>query len=134
MHINSVHSSIFKLRTSPLSISHFLTATITKPTRVTEFTGTCIDNIFINSLSGAAKSTILYDDLPDHFPILLELCNKKEKYVCLVETSRRYDQASVDHFKSLIGSHDWSVLNLKCSQMADSSSLFDYFFDIITKL
>ena len=42
---------------------------ITKPTRVTSVTCTCIDNIFCNVLDKPIIPGILYSDVSDHFPI-----------------------------------------------------------------
>ena len=44
---------------------------ITKPTRVNNTSATLIDNIFINNITSSSKSAILYNDISDHFPILL---------------------------------------------------------------
>ena len=52
-------------------LSYFMLPTIVKPTRVTESTGTLIDNIFINpsNLVVNFRTGILYWDISDHFPI-----------------------------------------------------------------
>ena len=42
---------------------------INKPTRVTSFSSTIIDNVFTNVLSMNAKSGILCNDISDHLPI-----------------------------------------------------------------
>ena len=41
---------------------------INKPTRVTSFSSTIIDNVFTNVLSMNAKSGILSNDISDHLP------------------------------------------------------------------
>ena len=66
-----------------LLCSNRLLPTITKPMRITDHTATLIDNIFINVMNRSMKATILYDDLSDHFPILLEIAinsNRKANY------------------------------------------------------
>ena len=46
--------------------------TINKPTRVTSYTATAIDNVIINSiLDKDFKSAIIKTDLSDHFPVIL---------------------------------------------------------------
>jgi len=57
-------------------VAQCLTSLIKKPTRVTEFTATLIDNIFISNIMYQSKGTIFYDDVSDHFPILLILSKK----------------------------------------------------------
>ena len=46
--------------------------TINKPTRVTKYTATAIDNIITNCIINSDfKSAIVKTDLSDHFPIIL---------------------------------------------------------------
>ena len=53
-----------------LIYSYSLMPTIYKPTRITEFTATIIDNILTNS-ENIIKSSILVTDISDHFPTTL---------------------------------------------------------------
>ena len=53
-----------------LIYSYSLIPTIYKPTRITEFTATIIDNIQTNS-ENIIKSSILVTDISDHFPTTL---------------------------------------------------------------
>ena len=43
--------------------------TISKPTRVTNYSATLIDNIITNIHEYPIKSGILYNDISDHFPV-----------------------------------------------------------------
>ena len=54
-----------------LLYSHFLTPLITKPTRITEFSSTLLDNIFCSTslCSRVMNSGILYSDISDHLPV-----------------------------------------------------------------
>ena len=50
--------------------SHFLYPVITRPTRITEYSATLIDNIFCNNLNkNSLTSGLLYTDISDHVPI-----------------------------------------------------------------
>ena len=49
-------------------------ATINKPTRVTSYTATAIDNIITNSIfDNDFESAIIKTDVPDHFPIIFTI-------------------------------------------------------------
>ena len=52
--------------------SHGLLPTITQPTRITEVTATLIDNIFTNINPSNCKTAIVFADISDHLPIILE--------------------------------------------------------------
>src|SRR6218665_3450330 len=56
-----------------LIYSYKFVPTILRPTRITEFSATLIDNIFTNSLCQDLDSCILIEDISDHLPILLFL-------------------------------------------------------------
>ena len=51
--------------------SHFFLPLITRPTRITSYSATAIDNIFTNNLTAYEQSTngILFADISDHLPI-----------------------------------------------------------------
>ena len=60
-------------------LSHSFKPLITKPTRVTAHSCTCIDNIFSNVISSSIQSGILYSDVSDHFPIF-QITTFKQNY------------------------------------------------------
>ena len=49
--------------------THMFCPTISKPTRITNYSATLIDNIITNINEYPIKSGILYNDISDHFPI-----------------------------------------------------------------
>ena len=49
---------------------------IDKPTRVTSYSATLIDNIFTNCFSNNSRSGILYNDITDHLPIFSSCAHK----------------------------------------------------------
>ena len=87
-YINDFHNII---------VSHHLAPIITKPTRVTEFSATLINNLFINTFQCPCKGTIFFYDTSDRFPIVLEIGNR---YVFnktdLKVKVRKYDSFSID--------------------------------------
>ena len=116
-------------------VSQGLTPTITLPTRVTEFSATLIDNIYINCLKYLLNSTIIADDTSDHFPILLELSRLEKNvdtYKC--EMYRSYDNGSIDKFSHLVEMHSWSDFIYQCEKQTDSSLLYDLFLNDINKM
>ena len=122
-----------------LLTSNCLLPTITKPTRITERTATLIDNIFINALCYTMKSTILYDDLSDHFPILLEVeitGSRKVNYdnTDNMETRRFYTNKAINTFTNLLAVHDWSDLILRCQIENNSDVLYNKFLETISNI
>ena len=49
--------------------THMFCPTISKPTRITNYSSTLIDNIITNIHEYPIKSGILYNDISDHFPV-----------------------------------------------------------------
>ena len=47
--------------------------TISRPTRVTDYSSTLIDNIFTNSSESVSSAHIVYSDISDHLPITVNL-------------------------------------------------------------
>ena len=53
---------------------------ISSPTRITNFTSTLIDNIFINEINTEMSSGIMINDISDHLPIFAMIkCSMKER-------------------------------------------------------
>ncbi len=64
MEENSITRDFFEIMTS-----YSYLPTIFRPTRVTSYTATLIDNCFINNYEHSADSGILITDISDHLPI-----------------------------------------------------------------
>ena len=89
---------------------------INKPTRVTSFSSTIIDNIFTNVLSLNAKSGILCNDISDHLPIfyLAEYQGITNQNKNLYKLVRRCSQQSLNNFRRRLEKHGWeNVFNEK---------------------
>ena len=52
--------------------SHSFLRTVNKPTRITEYTATLIDNIITNASVVNSISAIIYADISEHFPVFLQ--------------------------------------------------------------
>ena len=53
--------------------SYSLVPVVNKPTRIAHPSATLIDNFFIDSLVHKVSSAIVYNDISDHFPILMQV-------------------------------------------------------------
>ena len=88
---------------------------ITKPTRVTKFTHTCIDNIFTNIKDRSFQSGIFFTDLSDHLPIFSVTNSKfKTKIFNVPSGYRDFSKSNTDCLKTLLKNTDWSVI-LQCT-------------------
>ena len=100
---------------------------ITKPTRVTSRTGTCIDNIFSNVLSDPVLPGILYTDISDHFPIF-SIVQKKINHHPQKKPSH-YPRVNVSALKAdLLGEDFTDVMNSN-----DVNVSYDRFMNILSE-
>jgi Reverse transcriptase (RNA-dependent DNA polymerase)/Endonuclease-reverse transcriptase len=111
-------------------LSHSYVPTITRPTRVTNATATLIDNIFINNLYHPVKSAVVYNDISDHFPIVLHIdiplaYNVKSE----VNKSRVYTSNSIKCFTCELGKVDWDLLLKEHYSIGDVDNLYKVFLD-----
>ena len=65
------HSNTEEFLNSLLSFN-FL-PTITKPTRITSYTSTLLDNIFTNCFEHLVASNIVFEDISDHLPTVINV-------------------------------------------------------------
>ena len=83
--------------------------TITRPTRVTQKSATLIDNVFISKkLQNNFASSILIDDISDHFPSIVFLKNQK---ICKKEPlkirTREINDSKIAELKNTLDSVNW---------------------------
>ena len=107
-----------------LMYSYSFLPVINRPTRITPFSATLIDNIFTNVLSDKWNSTsgIIVNDITDHYPIFV--INKdfsvKEGDIYLVK--RKMDENAKSVFLGLLRDVDWSsVFEESDTQLAYTS-------------
>ena len=103
--------------------SHGFRPLITKPTRVTPHTYSCIDYIFSNVIDKNVQSGIFLSNLSDHFPIfkLTELKFKPQLYFPY-RKRRNFSLQNILAFKNDLNSTDWtSVTNIQNPNLAYNS-------------
>ena len=90
--------------------SHSFIPTITKPTRITNFTSTLLDNFFVNCSTFKCRSSILYNDISDHFPILLKIGVPIQNNSSSSVNKRLFTKGNIDNFRNNISLIDWSLV------------------------
>lgn len=110
---------------------------INLPTRITEQSATCIDNIFLhthNKVLYDISSYIIVTDISDHYPVLLTLkpikthnsnpqpCNEEMK----TKTKFNLMQCS-----EILQSMDWSAFKRDCETNSDINSIYHSFASIV---
>ena len=89
-------------------MSNSLYPATTKPTRITEFSATIIDNIFCN-IPANSLTGIMYKNISDHLPIFVmhDMRVKKMKELRPIETRDLSDE-NIAKFQEKIENVDWS--------------------------
>lgn len=78
------------------------------PTRITSYTATLLDNIFINSLDSFCASGVLFSDVSDHLPVftfLSEKMNVEDKKTWI--TYREKLAINKARFRTELQQHSW---------------------------
>jgi len=82
---------------------------ILRPTRITEFPATLIDNIYTNS-DQIMDSCILVDYISDHLPIILFIENDYSTCKLYTTSSKRnFTEQNMNSFAASLQSIDWSI-------------------------
>ena len=89
--------------------------TINKPTRVTSYTATAIDNIITNSIfDNDFESAIIKTDVSDHFPIIfttkLKTTSSPKNHVDQFIYKRDFNENSLNLFKQKLFETSWDSL------------------------
>lgn len=118
--------------------SHSFLSTIKYPTRITEFSSSLIDNIFINSLKYDFNSAIVYSDVSDHLPIALHFNLTIEKNKPMINVKRRfYSSKLINNFCNDLNCISWEEVCYNAEtfdNVSDTYSLFSQrFLDIFDK-
>ena len=93
-----------------IMLSSGLLPTITKPTRITDVSATLIDNIFTNAVNSNCKSGIIYADISDHLPVILQTPatdNNLNKTQIKTVKRRQYTDQSISNFRSYLININW---------------------------
>ena len=114
-----------------LSYSFF--PTITKPTRVTQFTSSLIDNIFTNTTDKDHRAGILLSDLSDHYPIILHIpCKLIYKPPQYVHKNRDYSILNMNKFSDELALVNWDLIF--SSGATNPNTCYNSFFKIYSEL
>jgi len=74
----------------------------------------------------------LYDDIADHFPILLELATTLLDHAAcgLARNYRTYDAQSLELFSQSLAGYDWTSLCARCLVEEDGNELYATFLKV----
>ena len=90
--------------------SHFFAPTVNKPTRITPNTSTLIDNIFINfGSSHSLTPSIIYCDISDHLPILLQTATIARSAPVKHVDKRIFSSTNKARFAESLQNADWAA-------------------------
>jgi len=117
--------------------------TIRKPTRVTSYSATLIDNIYTNCSSLCTNSMIICTDISDHMPVLITCRTGKVKSPeCKPVPVRVINESNMRLFNEALENTDWSKVihycHLNSPDLAykefinDFNLLYDYCFPVKT--
>jgi hypothetical protein len=118
-------------------ISYSFVPTITKPTRVTNFTSTLLDNFFVNCSMFECVSAVVYNDISDHFPIVLKISLPMENNSsCASIKKRLFTKVNIENFRNEISLVDWSSVFIDCSGYDDSDpdKVYTKFLELYNKI
>ena len=109
--------------------SHFLYPLISRPTRLTSYSATLIDNIFTNNFSALCDNGLIINYLSDHLPIFT-LCYtdahsstiKPKESVAI----RNFSSQNINVFNNLLCEFDWNSLIYADSNAAYNGFLQKY--------
>lgn len=108
--------------------SHSFLPTIKYPTRITDFSTTLIDNIFVNSIAHAFDSAIIYSDISDHLPIAVRFSMHLEQRKPISTLDRRlYSPQSITNFCAALYDISWDDV-ITCADVdGDASESYSVF-------
>ena len=88
--------------------SHHFYPTINKPTRITATSATLIDNIITNVCQSQFTPSILYADISDHLPIIIQTDSRfKKKNFDKFQYRRRFTETAKNKFMNYIQCVNW---------------------------
>jgi len=103
---------------------------ISKPTRITNFSATLIDNIFVNNLDECHKCGILFTDLSDHLPVfqITSSLKKGNDTHCDIR-HRLINNKTVDRLRQDLEIEDWNDIY----NITDPQEAYNYFYSKMFK-
>ena len=133
--------------TNPMAASYIenlfssgLLQIVTKPTRVTNSSATCIDHILTNKILPVYNTFIVTSKISDHFPIFYVRDSTRHRAPPPTVESRNFSEENLNKFKTNLSNLQWEgVLSADSTQTAfdvfisDLTSLYDIHFPIVKK-
>ena len=111
-------------------ISHSMFPSIRNPTRICETTATLLDNIFINGIQHKFSSAIVYNDISDHFPVVVHFETSLAKKVLPKCVHKRiYKPESIDAFNNQLASTRWDCVYNILHEENDPNRAYNVFFE-----
>ena len=112
-------------------MSHALYPAITKPTRITEFSATIIDNVFCNAQTANSFTGILYKNISDHLPIFIisDTEIKRTTEARSVQT-REMGANNILNLQKKLQDFDWSSVD----SFNDASLAYEHFLSIFKRI
>ena len=103
---------------------------VTRPTRITEVTATLIDNIFTNFPENITSSLIAYDDISDHFPIIVNISLSQVDHKPNIEStlSRTYNKRNFDDFYTKLKSTNWHYISELANSRLNPDDAYNEFY------
>ena len=105
---------------------------ITRPSRITSYSATLIDNIFTNHIENKSESGLLIKDITDHLPVFV-VYNGNYK-ITRADRPKQYKRTRTEESIKLLnndlGELQWEVVYEK----GDSNSAYDTFMRIVKTL
>ena len=110
--------------------SHCFFPTIFRPTRITEFSATLIDNILTNSINNELKTAIIYAEISDHLPIILKINHPSRRGPsgpsCENRPQRRsYTNPNITKFINELQTMDWPTIISPATNLNEAYDLFN---------
>ena len=92
-----------------INFDEALLPVINKPTRITKSSATLIDNMFVFSHLDCGQSMIIYDDLSDHLPCIIDVRNfMTTKVEDKMSWKKIFDKSSIDKLRQTIVNQNWN--------------------------
>src|SRR3989442_12698396 len=107
-----------------------LLPTVTVPTRITERSATLLDNIFINCAAEEYYTRVIYSDISDHLPVLLNVKFNSFKNVQPInQAPSNYfmSEKNFTKFKSSVAREDWDSLMNTYLNLMSPDQAYDNF-------
>ena len=93
-----------------LMMSASMFPVITKPTRISQYSTSLIDNIFTNNIAYTHRSYILINQISDHYPLIMEVKCTIPRVIRNVTEQRNYSAKNLKRFVELCSLTNWNTI------------------------